>query len=58
MPRHLPMPRASFVYTVRTSAVGFGSESENMSVEVSAVCAFILGGADLGHDSAAHTKAP
>lgn len=39
------------------TAVAFSSESENISIEVSAVCAFIAGGADLGRNSAAHTKA-
>lgn len=52
-----PDAKGIFVYAVRTPAAGFSSESENIGIEVSAVCAFIIGGADLGHDLAAHTKA-
>lgn len=52
-----PDAKGIFLYAGRTPAVGFSSESENISIEVSVVCAFIIGGADLGHDSAAHTKA-
>lgn len=52
-----PDAKGIFVSAVRTPALGFSSEPENISIEVSAVCAFVRGGADLGHDSAAHTKA-
>lgn len=52
-----PDAKGIFAHAVRTPAVRFSSESENISIEVSVVCAFIIGGADLGHGSAAHAKA-
>jgi len=41
----------------RPPAVGFSSASGSVGTEVSTVCAFVAGGADVGHGSAAHTKA-
>lgn len=44
----LPAGKGTSVCAVRDSSVG--CSSENTSIEVSVVCAFIAGGADLGHE--------